>query len=62
MNIHYSDDKDFDGCLMFGMMNLEGKRFRSRDPVAAISNMHERGNGLGGGFAVYGLYPHHEED
>lgn len=62
LNIRYSDDKDFDGCSMFGMMNLEGKRFRSRDPVAAISNMHERGNGLGGGFAVYGLYPEHEED
>jgi glutamate synthase domain-containing protein 1 len=24
--------------------------------------MHERGNGLGGGFAIYGLYPEHAED
>jgi glutamate synthase domain-containing protein 1 len=39
------------------MMNLEGKRFSSRDPVKAIANMHDRGNGLGGGFAVYGIYP-----
>jgi len=53
----YNDDKDFDGCSIFGMMNLEGKRFSSRDPVRAIANMHDRGNGLGGGFAIYGVYP-----
>jgi len=58
----FGDDKDFAGCSIFGMMNLEGKRFSSRDPVKAIANMHERGNGLGGGFAVYGIYPEHADD
>lgn len=53
----FNDDKDFAGCSIFGMMNLEGKCFSSSDPVRAIANMHERGNGLGGGFAVYGTYP-----
>ena len=62
VNNPFNDDKDFAGCSIFGVMNLEGKRFSSRDPVKAISNMHERGNGLGGGFAVYGLYPEHAED
>ncbi len=62
INNPFNDDKDFAGCSIFGMMNLEGKRFSSRDPVKAISNMHERGNGLGGGFAVYGLYPEHADD
>jgi len=62
LNNRYGDDKDFDGCAIFGMMNLQGKRFPSREPVRAISNMHERGNGLGGGFALYGLYPEHEDD
>jgi glutamate synthase domain-containing protein 1 len=62
INNPYNDDKDFDGCSLFGMMNLEGKRFSSRDPVKAITNMHERGNGLGGGFAVYGIYPEHQDD
>ena len=57
VNNRFNDDKDFAGCSIFGMMNLEGKRFSSRDPVRAIANMHERGNGLGGGFAVYGIYP-----
>ena len=62
INNPHNDDKDFDGCSIFGMMNLEGKRFSARDPVRAIANMHERGNGLGGGFAVYGIYPEHEDE
>jgi glutamate synthase domain-containing protein 1 len=62
VNNLFGDDKDFAGCSIFGMMNLEGKRFSSRDPVKAIANMHERGNGLGGGFAVYGIYPEHADD
>ncbi len=53
----FGQDKDFAGCSIFGMMSLEGKRFGSKDPVRAISNMHDRSNGLGGGFAVYGIYP-----
>jgi glutamate synthase domain-containing protein 1 len=57
----YNDDKDFAGCSIFGMMNVEGTRFSSRDPVRAIANMHERGNGLGGGFAIYGIYPQFED-
>jgi glutamate synthase domain-containing protein 1 len=58
----YNDDKDFSGCSIFGMMNLEGKRFSCKDPVRAITNMHERSNGLGGGFAVYGIYPDFKND
>ncbi len=53
----FSNDKDFAGCSIFGMMNLDGKRFGSKDPVRAITNMHDRSNGMGGGFAVYGIYP-----
>ena len=62
INNPYNDDKDFDGCSIFGMMNVEGKRFSSRDPIRAIANMHDRGNGLGGGIAVYGIYPEHKDD
>jgi glutamate synthase domain-containing protein 1 len=39
------------------MMDTSGKRFSGKDITLAIANMHVRGNGLGGGFAVYGLYP-----
>ncbi len=53
----FGDDMDISGCSIFGMINLEGNRFCSKDPVGAITNMHDRCIGLGGGFAVYGLYP-----
>ena len=56
-NNPYGDDKDFSGCSLFGMMNLEGNMFSSDKIVKAIANMHDRGNGQGGGFAVYGIYP-----
>lgn len=53
----FNNDKDFSGCSIFGVMNIDGKRFGSKGPVKAITNMHDRSNGLGGGFAVYGIYP-----
>jgi len=62
LNNPYSEDKVIDACGLFGMMDLTGRRFGSKEPVKAISNMHERGNGLGGGFAIYGLYPEHKDD
>ena len=39
------------------MMSLEGRTFSGADVIRAMANMHERGNGLGGGFAAYGIYP-----
>jgi glutamate synthase domain-containing protein 1 len=53
----YGDDKDFSACGIFAAMNTAGERFGSKDVVRAMANMHDRGNGLGGGFAVYGIYP-----
>ncbi len=61
VNNRYDDDKIFDSCALFGVMNIDGKRFHPKDPIRAISNMHERGNGLGGGFAAYGIYPDYED-
>ena len=61
MNNTWGDDKVIDACSIFGMMDTTGKRFSGRDIIRAIANMHDRGNGLGGGFAVYGLYPEHAD-
>lgn len=57
----YGDDKIFDACGLFGVMDTGGRRFGSQDAIAAIANMRERGNGLGGGFAIYGLYPYYAD-
>ncbi|MHB1133843.1 MAG: class II glutamine amidotransferase [Chloroflexota bacterium] len=56
-NNPYGDDKVIAACCLFGMLETSGKRIGGHDTIAAIANMHDRGNGLGGGFAVYGLYP-----
>jgi glutamate synthase domain-containing protein 1 len=55
-NIH-NDDKVIDACSIFGAMDMSGKRFSGDDVIRAIANMHDRGNGLGGGFAIYGVFP-----
>ena len=57
INNTYNDDKVIDACSIFGAMNTSGARFSGESVIKAIANMHDRGNGLGGGFAVYGLYP-----
>ncbi len=62
VNNPYGDEKVFDACSIFGMMNLKGERFSAKDPIRAIANMHDRGNGLGGGFAAYGIYPDYKDD
>jgi glutamate synthase domain-containing protein 1 len=56
-NNPYCDDKVIDACSIFGMMNTTGERFSGECVIRAIANMHVRGNGLGGGFAIYGIYP-----
>lgn len=57
----YRDDKVVDACSIFGAMDTSGRRFSGNGVVRAIANMHDRGNGLGGGFGVYGLYPEYAE-
>ena len=60
-NNPYGDDKVIDACSIFGMMDTTGRCFSGREVVRAIANMHDRGNGLGGGFAIYGLYPQYAD-
>ena len=45
------------GCAIAGIMDRSGARHDGRDIVRAIALMHDRSNGLGGGFAAYGIYP-----
>lgn len=48
-------------CGLIGIMDTSGARFSGRDIVTGITNMEERGNGLGAGFAVYGCYPQYAD-
>jgi glutamate synthase domain-containing protein 1 len=59
--VRFRDDKDFSGCSIFGIMNVRGERFNGEPAMTAIANMKERSNGLGGGYAVYGIYPQYAD-
>jgi glutamate synthase domain-containing protein 1 len=61
INNTWNDDKVIDACSIFGAMDTSGRRFSGESVIKAIANMHDRGNGLGGGFAIYGLYPDHAD-
>ena len=62
VNNPYNDDKVISQCSIFGMMNTSGKLISGMQCITAITNMHERGNGLGAGFAIYGIYPDRPDD
>ncbi|MDO8672884.1 MAG: glutamine amidotransferase family protein, partial [Dehalococcoidia bacterium] len=49
-------------CGLIGFMNEDRKRVPGDDIIKSITLMHERSNGLGGGFAAYGIYPEHRDD
>jgi len=49
------------GCAIAGIISREGKRFSGDAIRRSMSMMHERSNGLGGGFAGYGIYPEYKD-
>jgi len=61
-NNPYGDDKVIDSCSIFGMINQQGVPFGGNKIVDAMTKMNERTNGLGSGFAVYGIYPKYRDN
>ncbi len=55
MNYYY--EKDIGGCGLVGIMSESGEKFNGEAVMASIACMRQRTNGLGGGFAAYGIYP-----
>lgn len=49
------------GCAIAGIMDRSGARHDGTDILKSIALMHDRSNGLGGGFAAYGIYPDYAE-
>jgi glutamate synthase domain-containing protein 1 len=49
------------GCAISGIFSRGGKRFSGEAVIRSITPMHDRSNGLGGGFAAYGIYPQHRD-
>lgn len=49
------------GCAIAAVISREGKKMTGESIINGMKPMHERSNGLGGGFAGYGIYPEYKE-
>jgi glutamate synthase domain-containing protein 1 len=49
------------GCALSGIINRRGVCFSGEKIIKSIALMHDRSNGLGGGFAAYGIYPEYKD-
>ena len=49
------------GCAIAAVISREGNRMSGRMICEAMKPMHDRSNGLGGGFAGYGIYPEYKD-
>ena len=49
------------GCAIAAVISREGRRMSGELIAEAMKPMHDRSNGLGGGFAGYGIYPEYKD-
>ena len=49
------------GCAIAAVIARDGDRMSGEDMIRAMEPMHDRSNGLGGGFAGYGIYPEYKD-
>jgi len=49
------------GCAIAAVISREGKRMTGERIIESMRPMHDRSNGLGGGFAGYGIYPEYKD-
>ncbi len=50
------------GCAVSGIISRSGEKICGNVIQKSIAVMHERSNGLGGGFAGYGIYPEYKNE
>ena len=49
------------GCAISAVISREGRRMSGARIIESMKPMHDRSNGLGGGFAGYGIYPKYRD-
>ena len=49
------------GCAISAVISKEGNKMSGEMIINSMKPMHDRSNGLGGGFAGYGIYPEYKE-
>lgn len=57
----FRDQRVFDGCGISGYINIDGRLDSGDKIVDMLCILNERENGLGAGFAGYGIYPKYKE-
>ena len=53
--------RNISGCAISAVISRNGERMSGEKIIESMRPMHERSNGLGGGFAAYGIYPEYKE-
>lgn len=49
------------GCAIAAVISRDGRKMSGEMITNAMRPMHDRSNGLGGGFAAYGIYPEYKD-
>lgn len=49
------------GCAISAVISRDGRKMTGEKVIRSMLPMHDRSNGLGGGFAAYGIYPKYKE-
>lgn len=49
------------GCAISAVISKDGNKMTGAAIMESMKPMHERSNGLGGGFAAYGIYPDYKD-
>ena len=49
------------GCAISAVISRDGRKMTGEKVIRSMLPMHDRSNGLGGGFAGYGIYPEYRE-
>ena len=49
------------GCAISAVISRDGKKMTGESIAESMIPMHDRSNGLGGGFAGYGIYPEYKD-
>jgi glutamate synthase domain-containing protein 1 len=57
----FRNQRVFDGCGISGFINIDGTKVSGQKVVDMLCILKERENGLGAGYAAYGIYPKYKD-
>jgi glutamate synthase domain-containing protein 1 len=60
-NTFDSGIRNISGCGLVGLINKTGEKITGEIIIKALLVLNDRGNGLGAGFAAYGIYPQYKD-